>query len=81
MLMRLRILPVLAKKKAIHYHVDLFVKVFEENPETSFAEDGGYRIPIKDVQGGGQIKIGWLCLRRRGSEFLTSFVDVKMNDC
>ena len=52
MFMRLRILSVLPKKKAIHYHVDLVVKVFEENPETSFAEDGGYRMPIKDVQGG-----------------------------
>ena len=37
--MRLLNIASLAKKKAIHQYVDLIVKVFEENPETSFSRE------------------------------------------
>ena len=49
-----------AKKKAKRQHVDLIVKVFKENLETSFPGEE-YRMPIKDPQRvGGLNESGWL---------------------
>ena len=41
----------LAKKRTICQYVDFIVKVFEENPKTSFpGGERGYRMPIKESE-------------------------------
>ena len=49
------------KEKAIPQYVDLIIKVFEENPETSFPGELGIECQLRTSKGGG--KTNFTCLR------------------